>query len=281
MLKIVLLLLIPFICDGFLFHNSPEWNGLKVSWSPNPFSGFHDLPRQRLEAVNDGWELLVPNSGCDGHANFKGERYIKNHDYGVILIYDASGYIAGIQIGFPSSYSPNPNRYPPETLVNSPLVLDNGVYYLTAYFVHPGTICTGRSQDEFEETGTGEGLWIQNGTNPVLDSISIPKQESDIVNTRWTRGKCFYTMGMHYWYNIRSNMTCDEFFPVFLMYNDGLLNSFGWALGMNIETSEFLEHPPPTSYGRFLKPVPRCLKSQGILTTLHIYMTDSVFWNHC
>ena len=32
-------------------------------------------------------------------AHFLGERFWKNHDLGVILMYDANGYISGIQSG--------------------------------------------------------------------------------------------------------------------------------------------------------------------------------------
>ena len=42
-------------------------------------------------------------------------------------------------------------------------------------------------------------------------------------------------------------MSCDNFFPVFLLYNDGVLNAFGWAFGMNIQADRF-EHPPQATF---------------------------------
>ena len=57
-----------------------------------------------------------------------------------------------------------------------------------------------------------------------------------------------YFVGVHYWYNNRVDMSCSEFFPVFLMYNNGTLNSFGWAFGINLQESPRFEHPPPPVY---------------------------------
>jgi charged multivesicular body protein 7 len=45
-------------------------------------------------------------------------------------------------------------------------------------------------------------------------------------------------------------MDCDNFFPVFLLYNGGVLNGFGWALAMDLKDySPRIEHPPQSSYG--------------------------------
>ena len=49
--------------------------------------------------------------------------------------------------------------------------------------------------------------------------------------------------GQHYWYDVSKKMDCQDFFPVFLLYNDGLLNGFGWATSGNLE-SKYVEHPP-------------------------------------
>lgn len=58
------------------------------------------------------------------------------------------------------------------------------------------TICsTGRTLSELEHQGTGTGLFIQNGTNPLEDVIEIPQREMDLAKTKWTRGSCFKTMG--------------------------------------------------------------------------------------
>lgn len=48
-------------------------------------------------------------------------------------------YIA-LHLQFPKNYSPNPHNYPFAALINTPFVLDNGNYFLTAYFVNPGKV---------------------------------------------------------------------------------------------------------------------------------------------
>lgn len=57
-------------------------------------------------------------------------------------------------------------------------------------------ICRGRTANQFKEEGTGTGLWIQNGTNPVTNSVEMPRSQQEASKTLWSKGSCFYTMGM-------------------------------------------------------------------------------------
>jgi hypothetical protein len=83
--------------------------------------------------------------------------------------------------------------------------------------------------------------------------IHISEYEYKFVNTNMF----FYYMykqllhsGLHYWYDLSKNMDCDNLYPVFLLYNGGVLNGFGWALGMDLKDySPRIEHPPQSSYG--------------------------------
>ena len=57
-------------------------------------------------------------------------------------------------------------------------------------------ICNGgRTASEYRSQGTGTGLWIQNGTDPVANAMKIPAKQSDANNTMWTEGVCFPSMG--------------------------------------------------------------------------------------
>lgn len=47
---------------------------------------------------------------------------------------------------------------------------------------------------------------------------------------------------MHYWYDVTVDMPCNKFFSAFLMYNDGDLTGFGWAINAEL-TSPRYEHP--------------------------------------
>jgi len=54
---------------------------------------------------------------------------------------------------------------------------------------------------------------------------------------------------MHYWYDISKDMSCDDTFPVFLLYNGGRLNGFGWAFNPDIKGTSWFEHPTKDQFG--------------------------------
>lgn len=277
MLSNVLFLALVAGSSAFLFNIKQEkWDGLKVTWGPNPANSnyFKHMPRTTKDAIAKGFKKI---SDCDTKANWRGARYVKNSDYTLVLLYDVKGYIAGIQTTVPSTEAsgyPNANIRPP-------FVKDGDNYVLSAYFVDPSIICsTGRSASDFESQGTGTNLYIQNGTNAEKNSMMIPHKQTGMAGTMWTEGKCFYTMGKHYWYNTSEDMDCDDFWPVFLLYNSGELTGFGWAMGADL-TSPHVEHPPKLVLGAFFKDTPKCLKKYKHLTTMHIYLTSSVLLDLC
>ncbi|XP_046542604.1 uncharacterized protein LOC124252952 [Haliotis rubra] len=248
---------------------APEWETLQVTWAPpnsNSDIAFDTMPRIEADALRKGW-LKV--SDCGDTSKFAGRRYVKDGDTAVVLIYDVNGYIAGIQAGFESV-----NGYPHASLLNEPFVEYNGKQYITAYFVEPSSLCsTGRTAKQFAMEGTGTDLWIQTNTSPN-DSHRVPRQESGLSGTLWTKGRCYTTMGQHYWYDARLDAPCDNFFPVFLLYNGGRLDAFGWSFMTTIASPRF-EYPPNRAFGYFLDPVPRCLsKHTAGVTTLHIFLSN-------
>ncbi|XP_013421837.1 uncharacterized protein LOC106181865 [Lingula anatina] len=214
-----------------------------------------------------------------GNSQFMGNRYIKDGDTAVMLLFDKNGYIAGIQAGipknagtFPSSMSADVRKY---------FIEESDKFTITAYFTDPATICSaGRTADQYSADGTGTALYIQKGTNPATDSIAMPMSQDDVKNTMWTEGHCFYGMGKHYWYNVRKDMSCNEFVPVFLLYNGGRLNAFGWAFIGDFKSPRY-EHPGQSSFKWFLDPVPTCVTSVGTLSTMHIYMYSTARVNTC
>jgi len=54
-------------------------------------------------------------------------------------------------------------------------------------------------------------------------------------------------LGVHYWYDNRLDLNCDEIFPAFLLYNKGKLTGFGWTLIGKFEYSKRTEFPPLTA----------------------------------
>lgn len=252
-----------------------KWDNLKVTWGPNPLSSnyFVGMPRTVTDAEHNGFKKI---GGCDNTAHWRGQRYIKNDDYSVVLLYDVNGFIAGIQTTVPKDQGRNYPKPP----IEPPFVSEGNRWVISAYFVDPSIICTkGRTAQEFNADGTGTNLYIQNSTSPE-HSVLIPHKETDIRATKWVEGNCFYTMGKHYWYNLRADTNCDTIFPAFLLYSHGELTAFGWALLTNLTSARY-EHPTHGSYGLFMKTVPTCLNTAGVLSTMHIYLTGNYALDTC
>ena len=49
-------------------------------------------------------------------------------------------------------------------------------------------------------------------------------------------------------------MSCDDFFPYFVLYNKGKLNGFGFATGSNINSGN-VEHPPKSLLRVSIEPI--------------------------
>jgi len=167
-------------------------------------------------------------------------------------------------------------NFPAQKMFNQDTIFGTDVYILTAYFVDPATICkSGRDANHLKTEGTGTGLWLQNGTDPIRDSFHSPLYEKDVSQTKWVKGSCFPSMGVHYWYDNRLDTDCDTFFPSFLMYNKGKLTGFGWAVVGKYEYTKRTEFPPLAAITSFLKPVPTCMTPRyneaGGFTTMHLY----------
>uniref|UniRef100_A0A914X6D4 Uncharacterized protein n=1 Tax=Plectus sambesii TaxID=2011161 RepID=A0A914X6D4_9BILA len=258
--------------------HAASWDSLKVTWNINPFSGnsFADLPR---DIKKDAMGFVLMDNQCNGNqpkGPFAGIRYWKDNDPAVVLIFDINGIIAGIQTVVPKTNW----ALPPSTWLGSVITDDGKNFVLTAYFVDPKIICSsGRTPLDLLSQGTGTGLYIQNGSNPLTDLMIAAHDESQTQqHTQWIFGHCFYTMGDHYWYNVRSDMPCNEFFPAFLLYNKKQLNAFGWALNADLSSPRY-EHPPHSLIGQFMNPVPQCFQTDSTFlrqSTMHIYFSSEI-----
>ncbi|CAH1257654.1 CD209 [Branchiostoma lanceolatum] len=213
---------------------------------------------------------------------WRGFRYVKDNDPAVTLLFDKNGFIAGLQMGVRKSELPSDGSIPPGQ-ITPPWIEDKDMWLLTAYFIQPSDICSdGRTEAEYQDEGTGTDLYIQTGPNPTSDIMAFPLQQPDLEGTEWTEGKCFWGMCKHYWWNLRVDMDCKELFPVFIMYNGGKLDAFGWNIGTYLDSPRY-EHPPP-GFGTYKDPVPTCLADRSrIVSTMHVYLTNGYppFFNHC
>lgn len=275
-LEIFLFSFTIYSCSGFLFSNVKEgtnWNDLKVTWGINPFdsANFQSLPRTESEAKSKGW---VKEKGC---SEVNGNRYILNGDRAVMLIFNALGIIAGIASHVPKSL---PFNFPSPKI--QPLFVDEGDFFtISAYFVDPSSVC---SPSASAKQVTGDRLIVKGSSK----ELNIPLEQKDISSLVWTQGKCFYTMGVHFWADIDGNQLsenteADNFAPLFLLYNKGKLNGFGWAFNADLPSKRY-EHPGQDVLGMFFNKIPKFFSDpnkSGKLSTLHIYLDSTPQFNFC
>lgn len=260
----------------------PNWDKLSVTWKK-----FSTLPMNEQEAKQEGWTLQV--DGCTGGSDlfFMGKQYTLNGDTGTLLLFGENGHVIGIQMAMS-----NTTEVAASALANGPFLHMDGKIYLTAYFTDPLTAC-GAQEDIVEESKVvGDKLLLQvkplnrakldENTNTLLE---LPLREKDIGSTMWTKGKCFYSMGQHYWYDISRDMNCEDFFPMFLLYNGGDLNGFGWATSGQFDSPR-VEHPPSWALKMFFpdEVLPQCLYTEvgkKGLTTQHVFLERRPYFNYC
>jgi len=148
-------------------------------------------------------------------------------------------------------------------------------YYLTAYFTDPKKICDTkihRSED------IGDKLVFLAGKEKYVEAPLLSK---DAGGTKWILGSCYYAMGTHYWYDISSDMDCDDIFPVFLLYNKGKLTGWGWATDVHVKSSR-VEHPSSKLIWLFFKKetFPKCVPQIDFHSTQHVYFTKVGRYTH-
>lgn len=275
MLKLIVCALALGMAHGLWFDKDPypNWNKLSIT-----FRKFNSLPMSEQEAKADGWTPLL--DGCKNQLFFAGKQYVKDGEMTTILLFNKLGEIAGIQFAAPKTLKAAKNR------MTNPFHEHNGMLYLTAYFSDVAEICAPSKPRKNKVVGTK--LLIQ--TSPKHDVMPIPLKEKDVtVQTNFKKGRCFYGMGQHYWYGVTEDMDCEDFYPVFLLYNGGELNAFGWATAGFVDSPR-VEHPPNSKFflEKFFFPegaFPKCIAEKDAkerkLTTQHIYFQKRPYLNFC
>jgi len=292
MLLVTLFLLLINCCFGFLFgHRGPAYNDLKVTYSPNIFNKwtFDSLPRTLNDAVKKGWNLL--KDGCkETPDSLPGQRFILNGDFSAILVFDANGFIAGLQLGAPE-ITIDPGRY----IKASTVIWDSNHYILSTYFVHPTRICDpskSRTQAEFDQQGTAEKVYLQVGPNAAFDLMDIPltQDEKTLSERHWIKGNCLPWMGRHYFFNTTLDMDCDQWIPYCLLYNGGKLNGFCFGLNQadfNNANPHRFEHArgfQATVVAEMccIGKLPKCMNRKDAYTTsMHVYLDSTPYLNFC
>ncbi|XP_065070467.1 uncharacterized protein LOC135695330 [Rhopilema esculentum] len=245
-----------------------DWDALSVKF-PNRMN----LPITIEQAVEQGWVKKDARS-CKDHSYFVGKRWELPGSEMPYILFGENNKLAGIQSVFPNTIEV-PKHY------KEMFQEENTRYHLTAYFTQPENICWDKAPSE--RHCIGNSLYIQVGSNKN-HVLKVPLLQQNLKNTNWVIGHCFNGMGTHYWYNVTSYMKYEDFLPVFLLYNDGRLNGFGWAVKGNTPGNMSYEHPPAYAIELFFRDatLPRFMIQLRHRTTQHFFMqSDIKKYNTC
>ena len=159
-----------------------KWYNYKTTWRfKESDPQFFDQPRNVSEAIKAGWKEI--SNDCSSTAKFPGHRYASPEagGPGMVFIYDVNGFIAGTHSVVPKNKTYNDQYFPwtQSKWYRQDRINGKDVFLTTVYFVDPDKICNGgRTQDEFDDEGTGNRLLFQNGPKPS-DHVVAPLTQQD------------------------------------------------------------------------------------------------------
>uniref|UniRef100_A0A7M5V0C7 Cnidarian restricted protein n=1 Tax=Clytia hemisphaerica TaxID=252671 RepID=A0A7M5V0C7_9CNID len=185
------------LTSAFIFGKKdpvyPDWDALSIT-----FGKFTSLPQTEDEAVSSGEWTPYGGCGCKNATKpYQGKRY-RGPGGTNNLLFGPHKNVVGIQIVLPDNFNIAKNW-------KGAHVKEGNTFVMTTYFTDPDLICSGK---RIAPKGyVGDNLYIVMNNGPV----KIPLKESDIGATKWTKGKCFYGMGQHYWYDVSKDMDCNDF----------------------------------------------------------------------
>jgi charged multivesicular body protein 7 len=271
---------------GFIAMSSADqkWFNLRTTWMFNPLDSlaFAPQPRTVAEAEGEGWIEL--DNQCDvAGAKFAGRRFVRSaSDIQMVLLFDINGFIAGVQSPVPvaNTYNNQYFDYDASAAYNLDVISGVDAYVTTIYFVEPSIICsTGRTQEEYDVDGTGNGLWFQNGADYSAENLVVAPLTEDaaVAEGRWYKHFCFLNMGNHFFeYDHTPDQDCGKIFPAQLVYEDNNLKGFVWQHVADMEGDRW-EKPDGLAIGAIVDRPPSCpipLTETPGLRTMHFYLVD-------
>jgi hypothetical protein len=213
-------------------------------------------------------------------------------DYACKIFFQSEKIFIFLSIkGIASSIPKNlPFNFPSPSI--KPYFEDEGPdgFTISAYFIEPTAACTRIIPRQTSRSNASLNRLLIYSSRRQLE-LSV--KEDDLDLNKWFKGQCFPTMGVHYWRNeanknvVDTNFigdpNADDFFPIFLLYNNKRLNGFGWAFNADLASQRY-EHPTQSIYSLFFKQVPVFLNDptkSGVISTLHVYLDSTPLLNFC
>jgi len=246
----------------------------------NPFgNAYESQPRTEREALDYGYSR-INTGGCS--ETFLGNAYGHPDEPSFVVLFDVAGYIAGVQNVVLTSAQPTV----PLPAYQLGTFFGQEAWFNTAYFVDPEIICDkGRTEAQWEEQGTADRLWFQDGPIADRNFVKIPlTQEGADSEARWYKHFCFIGMGTHYMeFNYDPDQDCDTVFPIHILYDQGVITGFVWQQNVFLPGDRW-EHPDHMAVSLIVDRPPKCLDeytNSGSASTLHHFFYDHPWLTQC
>jgi len=249
---------IALLLATFAVASAIEWPELHTKWNSkflDPFrlNSFFNIPRTLSEVRIEGWVEVT------GLNSLGLTTYCYPNDGQLCVLLDGYGYFAGFQAGIlRSDVDPTADIYPVSVfdVYTNKTIFGEDFVTTTVYTVDPETLKAGGRRDWQSVLGT-EGVWIEK--TPGVYMI-IPRDATDL-DSKWIREACIAEMGTHYYYDMSPTTQCKDFFPWFLLYDDGELSGLGLqAFGAcTIKSRSWCEWVPSVAIRPTVPTTPQCL----------------------
>ncbi|XP_050666090.1 uncharacterized protein LOC126966175 [Leptidea sinapis] len=209
-----------------------NYNGLRVrfGWADAMVDkeAFFSIPRTMSEAESTGWQRIEGPPGPLPELML----YCTAGRY-VCPLFHKTGFVAGLQIGFPVDDFKSPTISPEKRLVrwHAPATdTEPARDYWTAtqYYVSEASLKAGAGpQVENGDTLQDGGVWVKDLEGQL---IRIPSTEAELSKTLFKKQNCYPKMGTHYHWNMTREKSCDELLPWFPLVTNHDLIGVGFQI---------------------------------------------------
>ncbi|XP_045502843.1 uncharacterized protein LOC123699848 isoform X1 [Colias croceus] len=267
-----------------------QYNGLRVKfgWSDALANKeyFFNIPRTTMQAESEGWRRIERPPGPLPELRL----YCSTDRY-VCPLFDAAGFVAGLQIALPVDEFESPAMKPEKRFIKwrAPATETEPArdyWTATQYYVSEESLKAGAGpQVENGATLQDGGVWVSDLEGQL---IRIPSTEGELNTTLFKKQNCIPNMGTHYHWNMTRDTSCDDLLPWFALTTNGDLVGVGFqffgSLSEQPNKREWFEKykgRDPAAFQMVVPFAPDCYldnasKYDGI--GLHIYFIDDP-WN--
>ncbi|GBP12827.1 hypothetical protein EVAR_6143_1 [Eumeta japonica] len=247
---------------------------------------FFKVPRTLQEAEAAGWRRTdSPPGTLDDLRLYCAPGRL------VCALYCPNSFIGGLQIALPVDEFESLAVKPEKNFVKWRAPALDGepakdYWTATQYYVFKDSLKVGAGPHrENGATLQDGGVWV---TGPSKELITIPLSEKELnEHSPFKKQNCIPNMGIHYYYNMTSEMKCEDILPWFALVSNGELVGTGIQVFGKLPPSEprdWFERPPARAAQITIPFAPPCLHewaaSYGVVS-MHVYYVEAPWRIRC